>query len=441
MKKYLSIFGRRIIFCRYTVFVALIIMLSTTESFAQVSIEHVKVTGLGITESSAIENALVEAVYQIYGLRISSDVRVSVFSKRSNDGAIYSSQIHQVIHRQSVPNHRNELLGYDVVSSQQDLDGQYVVNLRAKYSKYKIPGIKNERRTLVVLDFPVSSGGYPFEKPAEVSGFLSSQIESLLIQSRRFAVLDRKRGDIYSMEKNILRSSDVNIAERARLGKVLGADYMVYGEILPVQVERIDKSIKISGEYKEQIVATVPVMFKVLAMATRQIKWSSTVVGEDIVENKNVVIRIDQIIESLLGRVAGLIFEELTENIYPPKIVKVLTADRFVLNRGGNTVENGMLFDVFNSGEYIIDPDTGEPIDRIETYVGLARVVEKKPKYSIVVIETGEGPIKEGMILRKYRGDDNAKSKQSVVVEPSYQDDDNDGLPDYLQLLNPDLQN
>lgn len=273
------------------------------------------------------------------------------------------------------------------------------------------------------------SGGYLSGNGNEISDILTSRIEALLTQSRQFSVLGRERGD-------------VGTAERARLGKVVGADYMVHGKILPVSVEEIDKSIAISGEYKVQIVATVPVEFRVIAVATRQVKWSSTAVAKRVIETTgqqavDVNQAVNSALNSALNEVAELIFEELTENIagsFQLAVVKVLAKNRFILNRGGNIVENGMLFKVFDLGENIVDPYTGESLGQVESFIGLAEIVEKKPKYSIAKLETG-ALVKAGMILRKYHGED-ITVKQKVATKPSYEDANNDGLPDYLELLN-----
>ena len=438
----LKISYQNIVF-RYVVFVSLsiLVIFPPSEAIAQVSTAYVETEGTGNTQAEAIADALIEAVYRIHGVRINSDTHSSVFRSLSDDTLTTVTEIHKAIRLQTASDKKNELLGYEVISSRQDSVGLHAVTVQARYSKYRVPGPQNKRRTLAVLDFPVSSDGYIQARSTQVSDLLGSQLEALLIQSRRFSVLDRKRDDIYAREMRLLQSSDVDIAERARLGKVAGADYMVYGEILSIGVERIDKSIKISDQYKEQFVATVPVMFKVMAVATRQMKWSSTIVAEHIVENTNKdnIVGIDQIVGIALHKAAELIAEELTENIYPPKISKVLSASRFVLNRGGNTVQNGMLFEVFGVGENILDPDTGEPLGLLETSAGLARVIETKPKYSIAEMETGAS-ISEGMVLRKYRGDVTG-IQQGIPAKPGFKDADSDGLPDYLGLLRSGNQN
>ena len=415
-------------FCKYVV-VALVVFYTTT-SIAQISTEYVTVEGSGTTQSKAIADALMEAIFRIYGVRVAADTQTSIFSTRSNDTSILSAKIRRVMSRQSLPNKRNELLGYDVISSQRDADGLYSVTVQTKYSEYRVPGPNNKRRSLAVLNFPITPGGYLSEAGKGMPDSLSSRLEALLTQSRQFSVLDRARGDIYAMERQLLQSGDVSTAERSRLGKVVGADYIVYGKILPVSIERIDKSIAISGEHKVHTVVTVSVEFRVIAVATRQIKWSSKVVAKHVI----VSTQPNQAVDAALGEAAELIFKELTENIYPPKISKVLAANRFILNRGGVSVENGMQFEVFDLGENIVDPYTGESLGQVESFVGLANIVEIKPKYSVAKLEAGAF-IKEGMILRKYREED-AAVKQQLDTKPSFEDADSDGLPDYLELLN-----
>ena len=104
-----------------------------------------------------------------------------------------------------------------------------------------------------------------------------SSVEALLTQGRRFGVLDRSRPDVYEAEKQLLQSGDAGPGERARLGKVLGADYLLYGVIDRVVVEDQSKTIEITGERKNRLVGLAEIRFTVLATATRQVKWSSSI--------------------------------------------------------------------------------------------------------------------------------------------------------------------
>ncbi len=422
-------------FCKYVVVV--LVVFYTATSIGQISTEYVTVKGTSTTQSKAVEDALMEATFQIYGVRVTANTQAAIFSARSNDTSTFPAKIHREMSRQSLPNKRNELLGYDVISSQRDADGLYTVTIQTKYSEYRVPGPENKRRSLVVEKFVVT-GELSKKRKANISGILFSRLEALLIQSRQFSVLSRDDDgkDYAEKETSLLQSDNMSTAERARLGKVVGADYIVYGKILPASVEKIDKSIAILGEHKVSTVVTVPVEFRIIAVATRQIKWSSKVVVEHVIVNTepNQVVDVNQAVDIVVDEAAELIFGELTENIYPPRISKVLAANRFVVNRGSDTVEKGMQFEVFDLGENIVDPYTGESLGQVESFVGLANIVEIKPKYSIAKLAT-DALIKTGMILRKYREEDDA-IKQQLDTKPSFKDEDSDGLPDYLELLN-----
>ena len=107
-----------------------------------------------------------------------------------------------------------------------------------------------------------------------------ARIEELLTQGRRFAVLDRRAPDLYEREKRLLRSADVDPAEAARLGNVLGADYLLYGTVDRIAVEEQRTRIRLTGESHARVFVAMRVRFSVLAVATRQVKWSSSTLCE-----------------------------------------------------------------------------------------------------------------------------------------------------------------
>ena len=83
-----------------------------------------------------------------------------------------------------------------------------------------------------------------------------ARIEELLIHGRRFAVLDRRAGEIYEREKRLLASDDVDPNEAARLGKVLGADFMLYGTVDRIEVTEERRTIVLTGETSTEVTAT-----------------------------------------------------------------------------------------------------------------------------------------------------------------------------------------
>ena len=262
----------------------------------------------------------------------------------------------------------------------------------------------------------------------------------MLTQGRRFAVLDRRSPEIYEREKRLLESADVDPSEVARLGKVLGADYLLYGTVDRIEVTEERKTIVLTGETRSEVLATVRVRFSVLAVATRQVEWSSSLaLQHDLTED----FRPEQAAERLLDELALHIVDELTEYIFPPVVTQVTGWGSFVVNRGGNTVRENDLFEVFALGDVLLDPDTGESLGRLEATAGIARITSVKPKFSLAEMITDHDGIARGMILRRFHdvfggraGAESGTAQPRGEDERNYRriggDRDRDGLPDYL---------
>ncbi|MDE0025792.1 MAG: hypothetical protein OXP69_15375 [Spirochaetaceae bacterium] len=323
-------------------------------------------------------------------------------------------------------------------------------------------GTAGERTRLAVLDFALDeihlygtgggreqrSGGRVVKRGVDVDYDLirnlqerfRARIEELLIHGRRFAVLDRRAGEIYEQEKRLLASDDVDPNEAARLGKVLGADYMLYGTVDRIEVTEERKTIVLTGETRVEVTATARLRYSLLTVATREIGWASSLelqygVDEDL--------RTEQAAEMLLDRLALHVADEVADSVFPAKVAQVTGWGSFVVNRGGNTVREDDLFEVFALGEAVVDPDTGEDLGRLETTAGVARITSVKPKFSLAEMITDHGEIVRGMILRRFHGllgepagSDTRADQPRADGERNYRridtDGDGDGLPDYL---------
>ena len=94
----------------------------------------------------------------------------------------------------------------------------------------------------------------------------------------------------------------------------------------------------------------------------------------------------------------------------------------------------GDIFEVFALGDWVTDPDTGERLDRIETSVGIARIMSVKPKYSLAQLISETAELTNGMVLRRRRVENTGMGSlpPSGGDKPDIGDNDGDGLPDYL---------
>ena len=404
-----------------------------------------------MSEVDAILNALQEATFQVCGVQITADLTMNSALIEDDDVRMID-RINRNIHATSTQR-PCDFQGYDVLDVAGD-QSDVRVRVLVKYAVYRVPGPDMKRRRLAVLDFPMeevhlygAGGGrqlqvdgravrvgtdVDFKLVRKLQHGFRAKVEELLTQGRRFGVLDRKRPEVYEAEKQILASGDVDVGERARLGRVMGADYLVYGTIDRVAIANEARVIRATGERIERSHGATKVRFTVLAAATRQVKWSSSI---NLDRRLPAGLVPEAAAESLLEEVAVRMVDELTENIYPPRVTEVLAPGQFVVNRGGNTVEADSVFEVFALGDWLLDPDTGERLDRLETSVGIARIVAVKPKYSIAELISEVVDLSRGMVLRR-RQTMPEEASRAPTRQRSFADEDGDGIPDYLNRLN-----
>ena len=266
------------------------------------------------------------------------------------------------------------------------------------------PGEAVARQRLAVLDFALdevhlqgdgdnrerssgrsvvrSGAALDFELRRDLRERLRARIEELLLPGQRPAVLGRRAPEF--------RSADIDSEEAARRGQTLGADQVLYGTVDRIEVRPRRKRIQLTGEVVSHLLATARVRFSVLAVATGQTIWSSTLELEWVVED-----------ELRPERVADGLLDELATHI-------------------AGTVSD---------------------LGQLDTTVGTARITGVRPRYRVVqmITESAAGAV-HGEFEPNYRPIDGDRDRDGL---PDYLnrdaqngDSNNDGLPDYLNRDN-----
>src|SRR5690606_12195030 len=71
------------------------------------------------------------------------------------------------------------------------------------------------------------------------------------------------------------------------------------------------------------------------------------------------------------------------------------------INRGEGSVAKGQTYAVFQAGEELIDPQSGESLGSMETEIGLGTISEVKPKFAFLKMVTGTLAADTEYIVRK----------------------------------------
>ena len=170
-----------------------------------------------------------------------------------------------------------------------------------------------------------------------------------------------------------------------RAGQVIGADYIVTGVIRSAAVSRSSATIEITGEVVTSVSSSAEVDYQVMEVATRQIKWA------------NAVRTGDGSVGDMLDRLAGRIGQEITQTIYPMRLIKFDVADALVINQGGSALRVGQRLQAFTMGEALLDPYTNEPLGQAEAPVGMIEVTRVDAKLSYAKLISGALPEAAGV--------------------------------------------
>ncbi len=360
--------------------------------------------GHGITYNEALNNAIADAIGQLNGVTISQKTFTNDTSIESSRGDKYSYKYNKQISKAT----KGKLDSYSIVSQEEMFPRKWEVVISAKRTTkrttYKAPGISpKSRRTVAVLPFHTASRNYKVGSKIysnkKMSLMVSQSIITDITQSRRFAVVDRTYDYDMAKEFELIKSGQVPSSQRAKLGKKLGADYIIVGTIQSASLDRQTSHNQLTSQSSSKNVAEFIVDYRIIVVGTSQIKWSDTEVLEiDLSDGSSEDVMLQRAIKTLSNNISN----QLLSNIYPMQIVRKTPMGEIILNQGGTLVKNGSVFNVYKLGKKLIDPYTKESLGREEIQVGKIIITKVNAKTSYAkVIDGTDSMLKKGYICRR----------------------------------------
>jgi TolB-like protein len=389
------------------------ILLTYTALSWAMELKEVEVTGSGYTRQEAVYAALIEAVRQVNGVEVASETQTCFSYKEfsqsvdgvENQGAAAENDVSKNIRSKA----KGYIERYEILDSGQ-FGGHWDVTLLAYIPKYKTPGISpNSRRKIAILPFRATNLSYHFHGQSVPASMISKMFTQKMVteitQTRRFTVLDREYMEEFLSEKNMILSGDAPVSEQIKIGQLLGVDYLLIGTITNFEQKQKPYTIRITGETGINLSASFTADYRIVVMATRQIKWSDSVtvfLGHEEIEQMVPTLDPDEIQQQMLILGAKLIIHKAMENIYPIRIVEVQHTGDIVLNQGGVTLKQGEILDIYSLGEKIDDPYTKESLGSSELWVASVEISRVIPKMSYAKIIKGDSKlIQKGQICRR----------------------------------------
>lgn len=365
----------------------------------------VEAEGSGASRNAAIAAALSGAVEQVSGVAISSRQSSASAFLQLVQGDERESMLAEAdqseIRRQSGGIVRR----YRVLSLAPEASG-FVARLEVDIEVYESPGNNGEtRRRIAVMPFKEqgSSSG--------MGGAVRDRLNAYLVQSRRFAVVDRAQDQTYEREMAVLASGDAPLAERARMGQVLGADYVLVGSVRPA-ASHTDRVIGLTGERIQSSSYTASIDYNVIEIATRQIKWGGSA---RIASGAG--------FGPILDQLAARIGDEVTEAIYPMRLIRFSDPAALIINQGGITLRPGLRLRAAMQGEEMIDPYTKESLGSTEENIGVVEITRVESKMSYAKLVSGRLPAQSDavVVLRRQAAGASASPAPALRAAPRNQ--------------------
>lgn len=363
--------------------------------------------GYGSSYEEAVNKALADAISKMYGGKLAVGSKLSTDYTKINDKQQLQKSYNEEIARIS----GGTFDSYEVISNSKQGDEHKVVVLIKKTTttkKYKAPGQSaSNRRSITVFN------ATPDVDKRGIGNNLQQQIITDLLQSRKFNVLERDTPGYYEMEKSLIKSGNAASDEVYKLKNVLATDYILLFSISDINGGA--KKSNLTG--KTKIEAEIKVDYRVLLFATRQIKFSNTLVMKTTIKDNSITAD-----TALIEQIAGRISSDILNAIYPLKVASVENGEVVF----SQTLNQGDAYECFALGKAIKDSYTKETTGRVETKSGDIEVVRSTPKLSYAKITSGS--VKVGDICRPLSNGSGSGNGHTIGRDANYKIDENGGV-------------
>ena len=359
-----------------SVFIAFISLTHPSIALSQGIQQKTVVTkGEGKTEKNAIKDALVAAVSQVRGLAISSKETVALRDQINNESSTSSTD-----YQSNVQTFTKGIVSqYEILEiGHSKLTGNISVQLRVTIPVYAA-GPQINRLRLAVVPLRLSNNISDKTSANKFAYNWMSATEEGLVQSRRFAMLDRSFTDATNKELLQYTNGQFSNSELARLGQKAGTDYLVTGELRTYSIN--DQSVlnPLTGQKIPRSSTASEISLRIIDVATSQVKFAKS-----YGDSKTAVM-------------------DVINAIYPMAIVSVSDVG-VVIGAGGDQIKIGDKFRVISLGQELKDPYTNESLGRQETAIGEIEITTVESKMSQAKIISGNNLITQkfssGLIVR-----------------------------------------
>jgi len=234
----------------------------------------------------------------------------------------------------------------------------FEANLTVNVSKLQLSS-ELKRMRFAISPVKISSNIQNNSKAKNFSRAFSSNLESMLVKSNRFALLDRKNTKEIDDEINVIKGPNVRVEELAKIGNKVGADYILVTSLIDIK----DKTIKqkLMGETVSSKELGVELSLNIIDIATSQIIFSDNI---SLTQGGGSLSQFAKTISDRMSR-------KITDTFFPAKLID-FQDNQLTVDQGTSFFDKKSQYNIILLGKRIIDQTTGNLRGRVEKVIGEA---------------------------------------------------------------------
>lgn len=364
---------------------------------AEVESKTVEAKGAGKNRQEAIQMALLEAISKANGVKLDAETIANTASLDVSVGSKTTSASQEEFTSRLKKASKGYVGGWDVL---QEKPGQeYSVVLTVEVLKVKKSADQTNRKTMAVLNFHASGDGHVDGAVVPAAALSSGYRESLLTYltaSRKFAIVDETfKNEVAAIKASNEIGNDV-LEDIIAKADQLGADYIAVG--ISDEMNISNNAIKVGDMSANVRKLTGLLRLRIIKVSSRQ-----TVLAADfpLSKLKNVDMIGAHPESSMFDSAGKAMADRILETIYPIRVSGITESGEVILDRGGESLKAGEIYDIFRQGEQMRDRSTGESLGYNESLVGSVQITRVLPKVSYGKVLKKAADIEVDNICRK----------------------------------------
>ncbi|WP_224791911.1 CsgG/HfaB family protein [Pandoraea sputorum] len=339
----------------------------------KVETEKVTASGFGDTAGEATTEAMKLALLQVNGAVVQAQSVVAKYgldvSLGQDSASLRANAFAEVVAQRSggVIQHLR-VLSLDEPGV---LNKRFKATIEADIAKFK-PSADMQKLKVVVGPVLFAQDRLPMGDIAvpssEVAAVLRQRVSDALVQTGRFAVLDREMSPEIEHELDIIASGQAPSAELTKLSQAASADLVWSARVSAFNYTRMARQLRTSDRQLVSYSGGWALSQKMVNVATRQVTAAGSLSNAMPATAPTTLsngVDSQRILTEMVDQASKAIVSAILQSTFP---ITVLARDgtNVVVSQGGQALREGGRYAVVAMGNEFKDPQTGQSLGRTE---------------------------------------------------------------------------